>query len=296
VTFCEEREKFEKGVVGMRHRWTSAVLALLLAGLMCFSLTGCELEEESTDSSGDNTTVSNYNYEDAKPEKKTVKEDDKDVERWIMTRTWTEAHVAKQLQKDQYCLEQAEVVATTESNPEIKQVSLLYALNATTYFNYLKYFLTEAENGLTEDGLNKKDFTTDRRYALITFDYQWCTHEESHGEDPVKVTIQYGTETIKTEEISDTIWTTVCDMDCATNNVTYVTDSGHALTETVGTSSFTTRQIMNAALRLALGQTDLNETVSITTKFEDNLFDLADDAKELANTILLDTKAARNAM
>jgi hypothetical protein len=292
----------------MRHKWTSAVLALLLAGLMCFSLTGCELEEEATDPSGDNTTVS---VSTDQVKKEYVKDSDgKDTkeEQWVLTRTYSEDYVADRLQTSKninYCLEQAEVVATASTNPEIKQVSLLYALDAKTYFYYLEKYLEEND---AENGLTKKADTEDRRYVLITFDYEWCTHEESHGEEPIKVTIQYGTETSKAETISNKPWTTACTMTSkensgsSKNEIVYVEKSGYDLTEYL--SSYTTRQVMNAALRLVLGQTAENtsEDATIKTNFVDNLFDLAvdadlvDDAKDLANKILLDTKDERNAM
>jgi hypothetical protein len=293
VTFCEEREKSEKGVVGMRHRWKSAVLALLLAGLVCFSLTGCELEEEATDPSGDNTTVSDY--EDS-VSTKTVEEDSKKVSRWVVTRTYTEDYVADQLQKSKdlnYCLEQVEVEALADTTDEIKKVSLLYALNANTYFDYLVEY-TSAENEL-----KKKDDTADRRYVLVTFEYDRCSqHYESHGVEPVKVTLQYGTETSKTDTISKTICKTTCkmtnaeDSDNGEKSISYVEDeSDHALDATL--SSYTAQQVMNAALRLALGQTTTTSKNAKTTTFEDNLFDLADSAKEYADAALRATKASR---
>jgi hypothetical protein len=286
VTFCEEREKSEKGVVGMRHRWTSAVLALLLAGLMCFSLTGCEVDETIDTSEGSTAkSVSEDKYE-------WISVEGEQKGRWVVTRTYTEDYVADQLQTSKdlnYCLEQAEIEVVADTTDEIKKVSLLYALNAKTYFNYLADYTDETENGLT-----KKADTTARRYVLITFEYALCTDVTDHGNEPEKVTIQYGPQASDVADLNVDCYTTVCDMDCDENKVTYVADSGHDLTDSI--SSYTTKQVMNAALRLALGQTAENTTgvATITTTFEDNLFSLAESAKRRAEEILPATKVERD--
>jgi hypothetical protein len=262
----------------MKYRWKNAVLALLLAGLMCVSLTACEVEDETPDD-GTTPSVSSdaYYHIDVEGEPKG---------RWVVTRTWTEDYVASQLQTSQninYCLEQAQVEAEADTTDEIKKVSLLYALDAGTYFDYL-----ESYNGLT-----KKADTAERRYVLITFEYALCNDFASHGNEPEKVTIQYGPQASSTADLNVKPYTTVCEMDCDTNKITYVKDeSDHDLTDYI--SEYTTKQVMNAALRLIVGPApETTENATITTTFEDNLFDLADSAKDRADGILRATKADR---
>jgi uncharacterized lipoprotein YehR (DUF1307 family) len=257
----------------MKHRWKSAVLALLMAVLLCAALTGCELEEVANpyiSISGNSGT-----------DKWTT---DSEGAYWTVTRTLKEEKVTKALKENNYCLYQVETVAATNNEDIIKQVSLLYVLEATNYWDVFDGLADEEENTL-----QKSADTAERRYVLVTFDYAQNGQENK----PTKVTLRYEAAAGKnaTNVPCESVYTfNTRDINEAAE-LEY--ESGVKFgTEIKSGSDRTTTSILNAALKVVLADNIKTNTIA---DVQTRITKLASKALDSAEMILEETRTKRKA-
>jgi hypothetical protein len=259
----------------MKHRWKSAVLALLLAGLLCVSLTACELE-------GDGETVNPFiNISGISGTDNWVSDSAGEV--WTVTRTRKEDDVKNALDSDGVYLYQIEVKAATKDEA-VSSVSLQYVIKADSYWDKIASLGTEALEA--ENTLEKKTDTDARRYVLITYEYD----ADGANYDTKKVTVRYGTELSKETPLSGVIYETVYSFYKDGADIKLKYESGVKIDEKF--DSDTTRSpvtILNAALNLIRGKTTANSEAAV----EASIKTLAGTAHTTGASLLSDTYTAR---
>jgi hypothetical protein len=266
----------------MKHRWKRAALALLLAGLFCVLLTACELEEEEVTI----TSWANLSGIASDTSASTSWETDSAGAYWTVERTRTDTYVDTYLNKHNYCLYQIETVSR-RSDDEVQSVSLQYVLKSSVYWNVLGDDVSELGK---ENSLEKLSDTTDRRYVVITYDY------ESSGEEtwPTKVTLRYGTETSKDQTPKGVIYETTYSLyDEVTKDKSvfdYVSGVGLGTVTTYNDISYSNTAFLNTALKIILDQADTTNTVDVCQNYIRNL---ASNALSTATELLHNTRNAR---